>query len=175
MGQSRNEDALENILGAQNELLPPMSRNEKWLHKILGEEIETEEPQSRIEELLKQISEQGGGGGEFELYLTSGKYSLSDTITQEEKTELNSDKGNVVVAYAENETKTIKTVRISVAGRNIVFADYNGSISSGNYITINFAGTSGTAARKINSFAAFQDGVGLSASKVWFEFYKLKS
>lgn len=62
MGQSRNEDALENILGAQNELLPPMSRNEKILHAILGEEIELDEPQSRIEELLMQIYEQGGGG-----------------------------------------------------------------------------------------------------------------
>ena len=59
MGQSRNENALENILGAENELLEPVSRNEKILHAILGEEIELEPPQSRIEELLLQINEQG--------------------------------------------------------------------------------------------------------------------
>ena len=67
MGQSRNEDALENILGADNVLLEPMSRNEKILHAILGEQIELDEPQSRIEELLMQIYEQGGGGGENKL------------------------------------------------------------------------------------------------------------
>ena len=42
MGQSRNEDILENILGAENEI---------------------GEPQSRIEELLQEILAQGQGGG----------------------------------------------------------------------------------------------------------------
>ena len=61
MGQSRNENALENILGAENVLPEPMSRNEKILHAILGEQIDLEAPQSRIEELLLQIKEQGLG------------------------------------------------------------------------------------------------------------------
>lgn len=83
MGQSRNEDALENILGAQNELLPPMSRNEKWLHAILGEEIETEEPQSRIEELLKQIYDEGMGDNRFELTYKSQEFKVGDIIDDE--------------------------------------------------------------------------------------------
>ena len=46
MGQSRNENILENMLGAQNEL---------------------GEPQSRIEDLLMQILDQGiGSKGELE-------------------------------------------------------------------------------------------------------------
>ena len=64
MGQSRNEDILENMLGEQHEIGEPLSRNEKILQKILGTyEGELEEPQSRIEDLLIQIYEQGGGGG----------------------------------------------------------------------------------------------------------------
>lgn len=80
MGQSRNEDALENILGAQNELLPPMSRNEKILHAILGEEIELDEPQSRIEELLTEIYEEGLGKPEqaktVQLQMESGNQTI---------------------------------------------------------------------------------------------------
>ena len=59
MGNSRNENALENLLGAENELLEPVSRNEKLLHKLLGETIETDEPQSRIEILLKEMIDEG--------------------------------------------------------------------------------------------------------------------
>lgn len=47
MGQSRNENILENILGAENVL---------------------EDPQSRIETLLMEILEHGGTGGKGELY-----------------------------------------------------------------------------------------------------------
>lgn len=56
MADSRIVNILENILGADNELLPPESRNEKILYRILGlpAEIETP-PQSRIEELLIEI------------------------------------------------------------------------------------------------------------------------
>jgi len=59
MGMSRNENALENLLGAENELLEPISRNEKLLHKLLGKDVQTEEPQSRIEILLKEMIDEG--------------------------------------------------------------------------------------------------------------------
>ena len=36
MAQSRIEAILENILGAENEILPPMSRNEVLLIQIMG-------------------------------------------------------------------------------------------------------------------------------------------
>ena len=88
MGQSRIEDCLENMLGADNVLLPPMSRNEKWLHMILGEEIETDEPQSRIEELLKQIYEQGWGTSDLELVHTSAVYKSGDVISENDETQL---------------------------------------------------------------------------------------
>lgn len=59
MAQSRNEAALENILGATNTLEEPTSRNEKILHNILGASYELDEPMSRIEVLLKQILDGG--------------------------------------------------------------------------------------------------------------------
>lgn len=59
MAQSRNEDALENILGAHNELLPPESENERILHNILGGSYIIGEPTSRISTLLKQILDEG--------------------------------------------------------------------------------------------------------------------
>lgn len=59
MGQSRNEDILENILGAQNPL---------------------GEPQSREEALLMQILEQGGGGGSSTTVLYSNMDDSNLTI-----------------------------------------------------------------------------------------------
>lgn len=41
----------------------PQSRNEEILQNILGAENELGDPQSRIEELLQEILEQGSGGG----------------------------------------------------------------------------------------------------------------
>ena len=41
----------------------PRSRNEVLLMNMLGATYNVEEPQSRIEYLLKEILEQGGGGG----------------------------------------------------------------------------------------------------------------
>ena len=62
--QSRNEALLQNILGANYDLGEPQSRNEALLMKIAGEDVDVDfEPQSRIEVLLKEIIEQGGGGG----------------------------------------------------------------------------------------------------------------
>ena len=45
----------------------PMSRDEKLLRKLLGQAIQTEEPQSRIEALLKQLIDEGGVGGGYEI------------------------------------------------------------------------------------------------------------
>lgn len=65
MGNSRNEDLLENMLGDQNELKPPVSNNEKILLNILGETgVEIDPPRSPIEKLLLQWLEQGGGSTE---------------------------------------------------------------------------------------------------------------
>lgn len=56
MANSRIEALLENILGADNELLPPESRNEKILYNILGIVVPMDlPPQSPIEELLIEI------------------------------------------------------------------------------------------------------------------------
>lgn len=62
MGQSRNEKILENMLGADNELLPPMSRIEKILQNMLGAEYVLDPPMSRNEELLIEILNSGGVG-----------------------------------------------------------------------------------------------------------------
>ena len=60
MTKSRNELALENLLGADNVLPAPQSRNEKILQKILGVYSgELEAPQSRIEVLLQEIYNEG--------------------------------------------------------------------------------------------------------------------
>ena len=62
MGQSRNENLLEDILGASNTFGKPQSRIEAILQNMLGAENEIGEPLSRNEELLIQILEQGVGG-----------------------------------------------------------------------------------------------------------------
>ena len=66
--QSRNEALLQNILGAENELLPPESRNEAILTAILEglDEIPAPyvaPPQSRIEKLLVELWESSGDSG----------------------------------------------------------------------------------------------------------------
>ncbi len=63
---SENAAALQNMLGATNELKEPISRNAKILHNILGEQHEIEEPVGNIGKLLKQILEQGTGGGAYD-------------------------------------------------------------------------------------------------------------
>ena len=56
MADSRIEALLENWLGADNEILPPVSNNERILQNILGiEGVEILPIQSRIEYLLLQI------------------------------------------------------------------------------------------------------------------------
>lgn len=64
MAQSRNEAALENLLGASNPLDDPQSRIEKLLHKLLGEDVDPEEPQSRNEILLKRMVDEGFASAE---------------------------------------------------------------------------------------------------------------
>jgi len=77
MGQSREEDILENILGGENPLSEPQSRNEQILMAILNKgEAPFSEAQSREEELLLQILESGGGGGGG---LNAVEYSITST------------------------------------------------------------------------------------------------
>ena len=57
MADSRNEDLLENILGASNDYGEPQSRNEAILQNILGEQNELLPPVSRIETLLLQLKD----------------------------------------------------------------------------------------------------------------------
>ena len=59
--ESRDEAALQNMLGASNPLEPPQSRIELLLHKLLGEDVTPEAPQSRIENLLTEMVNQGFG------------------------------------------------------------------------------------------------------------------
>lgn len=64
MADSKIENLLENWLGADNEILPPVSNNERILQNILGVEgVEIGPIQSRIEQLLLDILENGSGGG----------------------------------------------------------------------------------------------------------------
>lgn len=73
MGNSRNENLLENMLGGQNELKPPVSNNEKILLNILGETgVEIDPLQSPIENLLLQLLEQGGSSVSVEELWVNG-------------------------------------------------------------------------------------------------------
>lgn len=65
MGQSRNENLLEDILGASNTFGKPQSRIEAILQNMLGAENEIGEPLSRNEQLLTQILEQGVGNWDW--------------------------------------------------------------------------------------------------------------
>ena len=86
MGQSRNENILENILGAQNPL---------------------GEPQSREEALLMQILEQGGGGGSSTL---AGLTDVSVTSPSNEQIlKYDSETGKWVNDNIENEIELSKT------------------------------------------------------------------
>ena len=64
----------------------PQSRNEVLLMNMLGATYEVEEPQSRIEYLLKEILEQGGGGGTGDV---SGVKGALESVFR---------KGNVTIA-----------------------------------------------------------------------------
>ena len=57
MGLSRNEDILENILGADNELLPPVSRIEVLLLELLD----------LIQELKLKVESDGSGNVELSI------------------------------------------------------------------------------------------------------------
>lgn len=59
MSESNNAQALENILGEQNELTPPVSRINAILQNILGASYDLETPVSRNGALLKDILDMG--------------------------------------------------------------------------------------------------------------------
>lgn len=85
MGQSRSEDILENILGAENPLGEPQSREEQLLMAILNGDTEPpfSEAQSREESLLMQIIENGGGsGGDFGIVeiFSDGEWKNTDIL-----------------------------------------------------------------------------------------------
>lgn len=75
MADSRNEDLLENILGASNDYGEPQSRNEAILQNILGEHNELQEPVSRIETLLLQLKD-AMPSGEIEI-TENGEYDVT--------------------------------------------------------------------------------------------------
>lgn len=75
MADSRNEDLLENILGASNEYGEPQSRNEAILQNILGEQNELLPPVSRVEKLLLQLKDEMPSG---EIEITeNGEYDVT--------------------------------------------------------------------------------------------------
>ena len=79
MADSRNEDLLENILGASNEYGEPQSRNEAILQNILGEQNELLPPVSRIETLLLQLKD-AMPSGEIEI-TENGEYDVTAYAT----------------------------------------------------------------------------------------------
>lgn len=56
MGKSRNEKILENILGADNEILEPFSRIEKLLLRLLGKLDGTPDEPITAEEITEIIN-----------------------------------------------------------------------------------------------------------------------
>lgn len=68
---------------------PPQSRVEKILHATMGEQIELEPPQSRVEEdllALKEVIEQGGGGGTTDYNKLINKPTLNGTTLEGDMT-----------------------------------------------------------------------------------------
>lgn len=65
--ESRIETMLRNILGETEELPAPVSRIEKMLANMCGGTYEIDPPVSRIEHYLKEILENGSGGGGSEV------------------------------------------------------------------------------------------------------------
>jgi len=179
MGQSRNEDALENILGAQNELLPPMSRNEKILHAILGEDIPLDEPQSRIEELLMQIYEQGGGGGGdvyLEQFASSAEYR-SGTMSDTDYNNLNNS--DFIIAIGTSTYGTPMQVKAgyygitSSATQTASFrTPFNASSqATGQIVTFSVKKAS---PHNFSSPQAWKDGTSLGNPKIQLLYYKIK-
>lgn len=76
MADSRIESLLENWLGANNEVLPPVSNIERILQNIIGiPDVEILPIQSRNEALLLQILEEGAGAGGDWIGLIDGSLS----------------------------------------------------------------------------------------------------
>lgn len=65
---------------------PPQSRVEKIIHSMTGDQVTLEPPQSRVEEdllALKEVIEQGGGGGGTKDYnALDNKPSINGTTLQ---------------------------------------------------------------------------------------------
>lgn len=80
MGESRNENILENILGEASTLEAPQSRVEEILTAILNGGTYDKAPQSRVEQLLIEILNNGGGGDAWEEVLLWENPNKSDGI-----------------------------------------------------------------------------------------------
>ncbi|MBR5948163.1 MAG: hypothetical protein IKZ82_05890 [Clostridia bacterium] len=96
MGQSRNENILENMLGKHNEL---------------------GKPQSRIEQLLMWLLEQGGGGGTVRERYSVGEELLIGEWTDGEKTY---DLYRKVIDFGQLTNATLKQVLHGIAPPFIV-------------------------------------------------------
>ena len=125
----------------EGELPPPNTRSLKWMAKILGADIVTEPVQSAEEAYLKEIYENGGGGGVTVEALT---VTANDTYTAPSGKAYSPVTVNVpsvtveALSVTENDTytapsgKAYSPVTVNVAGIGPIWSEFTATASASN-------------------------------------------